>query len=413
MPGAFPTPVSLVGPKVSTPPVPSPNSSSPSLESLILAEASGPSTPALVSADLPAPSVPFPSPGPGLPSYPIFSPSTPTPTPRVRRLAKYSNPPCPSLLLVDCLSRTYIAPVPIVTVSTPQLAPPPSQPAQTAAMTSKEAQAARANLTTLPRFNDDMDPMRKVKWWHNFTVATRGVPDNERAQLWSDWLVFQGVAFDWYESLQKKGPTELADSKSWSKLLTHIESCWPTLVRDLFALAERKRHRWDNSVLRVKDMLATLQDESNPVKLHEVWAKQHYSQGKDRGSLNDDLVHDTIKQSIPPWVVALLPKRTRYGSDFEGLCKDIGELSVSKILNAYSVHQAVAAFQNLALGTPAKPAARTAVNSSYSGILRRTPSQTSLVQDTKPPQTPISAPSFGPARNTHFSLAPPRQENTR
>ncbi|QRV97203.1 hypothetical protein RhiJN_25222 [Ceratobasidium sp. AG-Ba] len=114
-PGAFPTPVSLSGPKVSTPPVPSPDSSSPSLDSLILAETSSPSTPALVTADLPS-VVPFPSPRLDLPSHSFPSPSTPTPTPRTRRLATYSDPPRPSTALLDRLAHTYTNPPPIVTV---------------------------------------------------------------------------------------------------------------------------------------------------------------------------------------------------------------------------------------------------------------------------------------------------------
>ncbi|QRV99038.1 hypothetical protein RhiJN_27057 [Ceratobasidium sp. AG-Ba] len=78
VPGAFPTPVSLAGPKVSTPPIPSLESSSPDLESLIL-EFSNPSTPLLVNTALDLSGVPFPSPQPDPPVFPSFSPSTPTP----------------------------------------------------------------------------------------------------------------------------------------------------------------------------------------------------------------------------------------------------------------------------------------------------------------------------------------------
>ncbi|QRV97202.1 Retrovirus-related Pol polyprotein from transposon [Ceratobasidium sp. AG-Ba] len=273
-------------------------------------------------------------------------------------------------------------------------------------MTSKDFRAAQANLSRLPRFNDDMDPMRESEWRHHFTVATRGVTDEEQAQLWADWLVYEGVAYDWLESLQRSGASGLADSQDWSKLRPLIEARWPTPVRDPFVLAEQKRHRWDNSIFRVEDVLAALKDKSNPVRPHEVWATQHLSQGKDRGSSNDDLVHDTLKRAIPPWMISLLPKRSRYGSDFEGLCKDIGELSSAEIVNAHSVDQAVHSIQNLALGPSSKPVARTPAVSPYPSSLRRAPTPVPNAPSSPFSQGPIPAPSFAPTRAPQVAFAP-------
>ncbi|QRV96465.1 Retrovirus-related Pol polyprotein from transposon [Ceratobasidium sp. AG-Ba] len=272
-------------------------------------------------------------------------------------------------------------------------------------MSSKDFRAAQANLSRLPRFNDDMDPMRESEWRHHFIVATRGVTDEERAQLWADWLVYQGIAYDWYEALQASGASGLADSKDWSKLSPLIEARWPTPVRDPYVLAEQKRHRWDNSIFWVEDVLAALKDDSNPIRPHEIWAKQHFSRGKDRGSSNEDLVHDTLKRAIPSWMISLLPKRARYGSDFEGLCKDIGELSSAEIVNAHAVDQAVLSIQNLALTSSVKPNAQPAV-SPYPSSLRRTPTPVPTSPGTTLTQGPIPAPNFAPARAPQVGFAP-------
>ncbi|QRV96803.1 Retrovirus-related Pol polyprotein from transposon opus [Ceratobasidium sp. AG-Ba] len=271
-------------------------------------------------------------------------------------------------------------------------------------MASKDARSTRSSLNSLPRFNDDMDPMREVEWRHNFIVATCGVTNEEHVQLWADWLVFQGVAWDWYKALQNKGPTELADWKSWAKLETHIKNCWPTPVHDPFVLAEQKCLRWDNSVLKIKDMLPALLDKSNPIKPHEIWAKQHLLRGRDQGSSNGDLVHDTLKRAIPSWMVALLPKRSRYGSNFEGLCKDIGDLTSTKIIAAYDVHRAVVSIQNLLLSSPAKPSIRTTATL-YPSSLRCSSTQVPPAQSTISVQNPIPAPVFAPARAPHVTFA--------
>ncbi|QRV83692.1 Retrovirus-related Pol polyprotein from transposon [Ceratobasidium sp. AG-Ba] len=358
--------------------------------------------------------VPFPSPLPDPPPNPFLSPSTPTPTARVRCLATHSDPPRPSAALVERLAHTYATftpanPLPVAnpippqtTPQLPQTTPVPLQttqlPLQASAM-SKDLRAARSSLSSLPKFSDDMDPMREAEWRHNFVVATRGVTDEERAQLWADWLVFEGVAYDWYEALQAAGPTELADSKDWTKLLPRIEARWPTPACDPFVLAEQKRHCWDNSILRVEEMLPALTDDTNPVKPHEVWAKQHLSRGKDRNSSNADLVHDTIKRALPAFIIPLLPKRARYGDQFETLCKDIGELSSSKIVSAYGVDQAVSSLQTLSIDpsperqTPRQPSR---ASSLFPSSLRRTPSYSSTM-----PQTPIAAPTFGAGQTTN------------
>ncbi|QRV80063.1 Retrovirus-related Pol polyprotein from transposon [Ceratobasidium sp. AG-Ba] len=399
-PGAFPTPVSLAGPKVSTPPVPSPDSSSPSLESLILA-LDGTATP--VTADPnPLLGVPFPSPIPNPLPHSFATPPTPTPTARTRRTAALSDPPRPSPGFVAQLAKTVLPPLPTVTVTAPPMTQPTAQAATTTATSSKDLRAARANLNSLPQFDDDLSPMREVEWRHKFIIATRGVTNEERAQLYEDSLVFEGVAYDWYQALQNAGATELAESKDWSTLLPHIEARWPTPVRDPLALAEQKRLRWDNSIFRVEDMLTELRDETNPIKPHETWAKQHLSRGRDRGSKDGDLVHDTVKKALPVWLVALLPKCARYGTDFAGLCKDIGELSSAEIIHAFGVNQAVESMQGLSFNQPTTqppPRAPTPTATTRTSSFRRT--QSYAASPTVPAQqTPIPAPSFTATQTT-------------
>ncbi|QRW03526.1 Retrovirus-related Pol polyprotein from transposon [Ceratobasidium sp. AG-Ba] len=282
---------------------------------------------------------------------------------------------------------------------------------------SKDLRAARSSLGSLPRFNDDMDPMREAEWRHNFIVATRGVTDEERAQLWGDWLVFQGVAYDWYEALQQSGASGMADSKDWTKLLPLIEARWPTPVRDPFVLAEQKRHRWDSSVFRVEVMLPALLDSSNATKPHEVWAKQHLSRGKDRGSSDADLVHDTLKRAIPAYLVQLLPKRAWYGSDFEGLCKDIGELSSEEIVNAHAINKAVLSLQTLSIGAPVErstPRTTTQVAPSFQAVFDAPPPTipapvfTATQSTGRAPQvTFATAAPETPARNLPIRQTPP------
>ncbi|QRV83928.1 Retrovirus-related Pol polyprotein from transposon [Ceratobasidium sp. AG-Ba] len=333
-------------------------------------------TPLSVDSDSAPALVPFPSPVPTSFPHLFATPSTPTPTPRVRRTATLSDPPRPSPALVAQLSKTVLALPPTVTVT-------------------KDLRAARANLNNLPPFDDDLSPMREVEWRHKFIIATRGVTNEERAQLWADCLVFEGVAYDWYQALQAAGTTELAESKDWSTLVLRIEDRWPT------------PHP------QVEDMLAELRDKTNPIKPHKTWAKQHLSRGRDRGSSDGDLVHDTVKKALPVWLTSLLPKRTRYGTDFAGLCKDIGELSSAEIVHAFEVNQAVRSVQGLLLSSPAPqppPRAPTPTSLARTSSFRRTQSNTTS-SSTPAPQAPIPAPSFASTQTTsrasHVAFATP------
>ncbi|KAG9122102.1 hypothetical protein FRC07_001663, partial [Ceratobasidium sp. 392] len=254
-------------------------------------------------------------------------------------------------------------------------------------MASKDLRDARANLRNLPRFNDDLDPVREVEWRRDFLIATRDVTDRERAQLWADHLVFEGVAFDWLETI-KSSAAGLADSKDWSKLMIRIEQRWPTPVRDPLALAEQKRLRWDESTLRVEAMLADLLNHSNPVKPQETWAKQHFSKGRNVGYSDDLLVHLTVRRALPSWVVPMLPKKAKYGSDFDKLCKDIGQLASQELYSGHWLNKAAEAMQGLTLNTPDEPpSARVPVpaTSPFPSSLRRSSASPALA-----PSTPLS-----------------------
>ncbi|QRV99029.1 hypothetical protein RhiJN_27048 [Ceratobasidium sp. AG-Ba] len=112
-------------------------------------------------------------------------------------------------------------------------------------------------------------------------------------------------------------------------------------------------------------------------------------------------------------MVSLLPKRSRYGSDFDGLCKDIGELSAAKIVNAYTIHRAVASLQNLNLGTmaaqqPPSPHCLPQLHARGVSVAQqlvqppqlRSPSQHPLSASRPPPHMPNDAPVPQPPPQT-------------
>ncbi|QRW10613.1 Retrovirus-related Pol polyprotein from transposon [Ceratobasidium sp. AG-Ba] len=103
-------------------------------------------------------------------------------------------------------------------------------------------------------------------------------------------------------------------------------------------------------------MLPALSDDTNPVKPHKVWAKQHLSRGKDRGSSNVDLVHNTIKRALPAFIIPLLPKPPE--------------------------RQA--------------PRSPSRASSPFPSSLCHTPLYSSIT-----PQTPIAAPTFGASQAAH------------
>ncbi|QRW09615.1 Retrovirus-related Pol polyprotein from transposon [Ceratobasidium sp. AG-Ba] len=90
------------------------------------------------------------------------------------------------------------------------------------------------------QFYDDGRPKAEVEYRRNFIFATLGLSDEQVASLWANHLVYDGPAYDWYESLVSTQAGKTAAEK-WSTLLPEIEKRWPTPARDTKATARRHR----------------------------------------------------------------------------------------------------------------------------------------------------------------------------
>lgn len=275
---------------------------------------------------------------------------------------------------------------------------PPSMPDQAPDSTPRhdDVRSAMAQLAKLPDFDDEGKPVREAEWRYKFLVATRTLSDADKAQMWADKLVYEGEAHEWLCTLQNSSePDKNEATKDWSKLLPLIEKRWPTPKRDPDAYAEHLRQRWDSSVFSPADMAADWADEACMNRPQEVWARQHLTKGNACGSAGRDLVYQTTHHALPSWVVSLLPKKRRYGTDFEQLCQDIGELTSRELHEAYTrerTMELLVAAQNLSLNDP-RPTTRTP-------LIRRQPPK--AVAETTPP-------TMLPARPAQVTFAQPLQ----
>lgn len=305
----------------------------PSLGSILAVSASSSPTGRLEESNVETPSVPLlPSPVSlqPCPLFPSFHQGTPTPTPRARRISLPTQPPFAPLA-------PFAPPAPS---STPV---PPATLAAAASVISAMSQntknedlrAARVMLAKLDNFDDEGKPMREAEWRHTFTIATRDLDDKQRAQLWADNLVYEGEAYEWLGNLKRGTTVERADAADWTRLLVHIEKRWPTPKRDPAAWAEQQRRQWDASYLDVSTMVSDLADQMCTTRPHEVWAKQHLAKGRACRSTDTNMVYHTVTHSVPRWVSALLPKKTRYGDTFEELCDDISNIPSRELYDAY------------------------------------------------------------------------------
>ncbi|KAG9088877.1 hypothetical protein FRC06_001806 [Ceratobasidium sp. 370] len=83
-------------------------------------------------------------------------------------------------------------------------------------------------------------------------------------------------------------------------------------------------------------MIEGLMDETSTVRPHQVWAEDHKALALAVNSTDEDRVAKTVDYDLPQWLVNLLPKRERYGSDFAELIKDIGEITPRTLLDTWS-----------------------------------------------------------------------------
>ncbi|KAG8774367.1 hypothetical protein FRC12_002028 [Ceratobasidium sp. 428] len=300
-------------------------STSPSLSSILALDSSEPVTP-----DRTRTGIPFPSPAQDdlddyLPPQWRLFPATPTPVHRPNRSSRprRNSEPTRSQTPEEPPAR----PTPL-SIALPPLSIPK------AAMTDPNAdiRAARRALSDLAKFADEGDPMSEAEWRREFLIATREVSNKQRASLWEDHLAYSGEAYQWLASLKTAGTA----TDDWTTLLPLIESRWPTPSQDTDAYEERNRTRFGESYLDVESMAKALNDRQNPSRPHQVWAKQHLAKGKACDSTDKDRVYHTIERSLPRFVIGMLPKKSRYGSDFDGLCKDIGDLPARELYDAWA-----------------------------------------------------------------------------
>ncbi|KAG8794648.1 hypothetical protein FRC12_022749, partial [Ceratobasidium sp. 428] len=181
---AFPEPTSLMEHLVSSHSAKALDLPSPSLSSLTVADSSD-STPARKNTEL----LPFPSPGLDAVPHPFQTLSTPTPNPRAHCLATLTHPLRSSDSGVSSLSKTVLVPHPptpkplAVPIQLLLILLPPilTITLQTAPKMSgnKDLCAAQLNVLKLPLFNDDMDPICKVKWRHMFIIAMHDITNKK------------------------------------------------------------------------------------------------------------------------------------------------------------------------------------------------------------------------------------------
>ncbi|KAG8757095.1 hypothetical protein FRC12_010388 [Ceratobasidium sp. 428] len=220
-----------------------------------------------------------------------------------------------------------------------------------------DVRAARRQLNELGKFDDEGQPSRsEAEWRHEFLIATRDVDDKQRASLWADYLVYRGEAYQWLQAM-KADPATKSRTEDWSTLEPLIEARWPTPVPDPAAYEESQRTRWVNSLFQIEQWSDMLCDPTNPTRPHQVWATQHRARGLACDSTNRDRVYHTLHNSLPPFVVSLLPKKYHYGNDFDELCKHIGEITSRELYDAWRDRILIESMGTLSVsGPPSSPA---------------------------------------------------------
>lgn len=126
----------------------------------------------------------------------------------------------------------------------------------------------------------------------------------------------------------------------WPTLKDAIEERWNTPPVDLTAYKQRTREEWNAQVFDVIAMLRELKDPGTTVKPYLAWAHKHKSLGKRVNSTSEDRVSKTLSV-MPRLILQLLPRRGQYEAKFDELMDDIGKLSSSHIVYAYTMDEAV------------------------------------------------------------------------
>ncbi|KAG8711726.1 hypothetical protein FRC08_015534 [Ceratobasidium sp. 394] len=215
-------------------------------------------------------------------------------------------------------------------------APPPAPvpaPATSRPMTGSSTSSVRdawSQVNALGRFSGGNKPISEAEYHFNFVSYTQGLSDEEIAKLWAGNLKYDSLAHLWLEDLQATDPDK---AKKWSLLEKEIEKRWPTPRRDREARKIGLRRAWEDHTFNIEAMVAGLTDETSTVRPHQVWAEDHKALALSVNSTDEDRVAKTVDYDLPQWLVNLLLRRERYGSDFEGLIKDLGEITSRTLLD--------------------------------------------------------------------------------
>ncbi|QRV79899.1 Retrovirus-related Pol polyprotein from transposon [Ceratobasidium sp. AG-Ba] len=236
------------------------------------------------------------------------------------------------------------------------------------------------------QFYDDGRPKPEVEYRRNFIFATLGLTDEQIASLWANHLVFESPAFDWYESLVST-PAGKTAAEKWSTLQPEIEKRWPTPARDPAAAKKRHRARWREHKFDIQPMLTALSNDSSSTKPHQAWAQQHKALGAATSMSDEEKVQQTL-ESLPIYLVELLPKRDGYVDEWNELIQDIGNISSRLLLHRHDQQSMVNSMYTMSL--------------SHAGQQAATPRSRNTRLDRSPPPPTTGTPSSRRSQGVRF-----------
>ncbi|QRW03348.1 Retrovirus-related Pol polyprotein from transposon [Ceratobasidium sp. AG-Ba] len=203
------------------------------------------------------------------------------------------------------------------------------------------------------QFYDDGRPKPEVEYRRNFISATIGLSDEQIASLWINNLVYDGPAYDWYDDLIQTAQGKTAAKMVYPPAGDREAVAHP--LRDRKATKRRHRARWREHTFNIQDMLGALADDSVSTKPHQAWAAQHKALGAALGTMSDEEKVLQTLEGLPVFVVELLPKKDQYGDDWEGLIKDIGDISSRLLLHRYHQETLIGSMLAVSLSGDTQP----------------------------------------------------------
>ncbi|QRW08793.1 Retrovirus-related Pol polyprotein from transposon [Ceratobasidium sp. AG-Ba] len=192
------------------------------------------------------------------------------------------------------------------------------------------------------QFYDDGRPKAKVEYRRNFIFATLGLSDEQVASLWANHLVYDGPAYDWYESLVSTQAGKTAAEK-WSTLLPEIE----------------KRASSQGTMERAQIRHSTHARSTGQQIFGDKAAPSLGAAAQGLGAAvtsmtNEEKVLQTL-EALPVYLLELLPKRDGYVDEWDKLIKDIGDISSRLLLNRYNQQSILDSMYTLSVSEPIQP----------------------------------------------------------